>query len=355
MRILHISNFGNRHNGRLFWNQCFKISNGFIRNGHSVLNFSDRDESRKSILNKFNNNKKVQESLLEVNKNYNPDLIVLGHADRIHNETLEFIKKHNSNMKIIEWNVDNYHLDNTENKLKSRSAFVDGFFMTTADEKISSCLNNNFISFFPNIVDRSIEKLEIFKLKNHLNDVFFALSHGVGTGKLRKKNISNENQNPRVKTIDYLTNNKGNINFKLYGYKNIQPIWASDFEDIIQTCYMGLCLQRKPQLKYSLSDRVAQYAGNGLMIFIEKDTHYYDLLKDGREAVYFEDPDELLTKIKQFKENKNKALEIAANGHSKLHNYCNETVVTSYFLDCLNGEKGNFLSNKYNWPIHVYR
>ena len=187
MKVLHVSNFGDRHNGRLFWNHCFKISNGFTRNGHNVYNFSDRDTSRSSVLNKFNNNKYVQESLIEVNRNYNPDLIVLGHADRIHNKTLEIIKKNNKDVKIIEWNIDNYHLDNTEIKLKLRSSFVDGFFITTADEKISSCVNKNFISFFPNIVDKSIERLEIYKLKEHSDDVFFALSHGVGTGKLRKK------------------------------------------------------------------------------------------------------------------------------------------------------------------------
>ena len=56
MKILHVSNFGDRHNGRLYWNQCFKISNGFVRNGHNVYNFSDRDKSRSSILNKFNHN-----------------------------------------------------------------------------------------------------------------------------------------------------------------------------------------------------------------------------------------------------------------------------------------------------------
>ena len=211
MRILHISNFGDRHNGRLFWNHCFKISNGFIRNGHSVLNFSDRDVSRSSIYNKFNNNKNVQKALIDVNKNYNPDLIVLGHADRIHNKTLKIIKQNNKNIKIIEWNVDNYALDNTENKLSLRSELIDGFFITTADPKIASCINNNFISFFPNIVDRSIERLKIFNADNHSNDVFFALSHGVGTGKLRLKNSINEDKNPRVKILDYLTSNNLDI------------------------------------------------------------------------------------------------------------------------------------------------
>ena len=57
MKILHVSNFGDKHNGRLFWNQCFKISNGFIRNGHSVLNFSDRDKSRAYISNRIYNSR----------------------------------------------------------------------------------------------------------------------------------------------------------------------------------------------------------------------------------------------------------------------------------------------------------
>ena len=42
LRILHITNFNERHNGRLFFNTGRRI-NGFIRLGHSVLEFSDRD------------------------------------------------------------------------------------------------------------------------------------------------------------------------------------------------------------------------------------------------------------------------------------------------------------------------
>ena len=216
-------------------------------------------------------------------------------------------------------------------------------------------MKKNFISFFPNVVDSSIERLKIFNNSNHLNDLFFALSHGVGTGKLRAKNTLIENKNPRVEILDYLINHSNDVKFEFYGYKNIQPIWASEFEDKIQSCYMGLCLQRKPQLKFSLSDRVSQYAGNGLMIFIENDTKYYEILRKDKEAVYFEDKTELLEKINYFHKNKNKALEIAENCHTKLHSYFNETIAVNYFLDCLNGEKREYLSNKYNWPIHIYR
>ena len=93
MKILHISNFGDKHNGRLYWNQCFKISNGFIRNGHNVYNFSERDKSRSHWLNKLSNNKNLQKSVLQTVRNYNPDIVLLGHADRVHLETIEEIKQ----------------------------------------------------------------------------------------------------------------------------------------------------------------------------------------------------------------------------------------------------------------------
>ena len=43
LRILHVTNFNERHDGRLFFNTGRRINNGFIRQGNSVLEFSDRD------------------------------------------------------------------------------------------------------------------------------------------------------------------------------------------------------------------------------------------------------------------------------------------------------------------------
>ena len=43
LKIIHITNFNERHNGRLFFNTGRRINNGLIRLGHSVLEFSDRD------------------------------------------------------------------------------------------------------------------------------------------------------------------------------------------------------------------------------------------------------------------------------------------------------------------------
>ena len=43
LKIMHITNFNERFNGRLHYNTGRRLNNGFIRNGHNVLSISDRD------------------------------------------------------------------------------------------------------------------------------------------------------------------------------------------------------------------------------------------------------------------------------------------------------------------------
>jgi len=48
LKILHITNFNHRFNGRLHYNTGRRLNNGFIRLGHNVLTVSDRDIINKS-------------------------------------------------------------------------------------------------------------------------------------------------------------------------------------------------------------------------------------------------------------------------------------------------------------------
>ena len=104
IKILHISNFGSRLSNRLYFiSIAKKLSNGFIREEHDVVNMSDRDIIRfnryvsgKSGVNQLN------ELFFNTVQNYNPDLILFGHSDNIHLETLERIKSFNKNIKIAQ-------------------------------------------------------------------------------------------------------------------------------------------------------------------------------------------------------------------------------------------------------------
>ena len=94
LRILHITNFNERHNGRLFFNTGRRINNGFIRLGHSVLEFSDRDiQKHYKSYNDLSGAKSLNDKLRKTCYHFKPDLIVLGHADLISANILAELKK----------------------------------------------------------------------------------------------------------------------------------------------------------------------------------------------------------------------------------------------------------------------
>jgi len=103
LKILHVTNFNERHNGRLFYNTGKRINNGFVRLKHSVLEFSDRDiVSYYRSIKDIDGSKKLNNKLIEVISNYLPDLIVLGHADLVNYDTLLFIKNNYPKIKNLD-------------------------------------------------------------------------------------------------------------------------------------------------------------------------------------------------------------------------------------------------------------
>ena len=78
IKILHITNFNERHNGRLHYNTGKRINNGFIRLGHNVLTFSDRDilSNYKSIRDP-KGTKTLNDKIISSFNNFNPDVIVM--------------------------------------------------------------------------------------------------------------------------------------------------------------------------------------------------------------------------------------------------------------------------------------
>jgi hypothetical protein len=85
LRILNIYNIAQKLNHRIYnLSLGKKFTNGFIRNGHDVIEISDRDYVRQNKgLNILNIRDKFHSYLIETFKNYNPDLIIFGHSDNI--------------------------------------------------------------------------------------------------------------------------------------------------------------------------------------------------------------------------------------------------------------------------------
>ena len=328
LKILHVTNFNERHNGRLFYNTGKRINNGLIRLGHSVLEFSDRDiVSYYRSIKDLNGSKKLNDKLIEVISNYVPNIIILGHADLIKFETLKFIKKNYPQIKIVQWFLDRMDSKWAVNKKRflDKIEIMDASFCTTDPKSLNFPIKYN-IFFIPNPVDESFERLHNYKYTNFNNDVFFAMSHGVHRGVLKSGKFDD-----RENFINKLMKKSPNIRFDLYGMNSKQPIWADNFINAISQCKIGLNLSQGSAAKYYSSDRFSQLIGNGLLVMIDEKTRFGDFFKND-EIVLYKNTNDLSEKIEQYSNNDNLRKKTAKKGRDKYFKYFNSTIIADFII-----------------------
>ena len=343
LKVMHITNVNERFNGRLHYNTGRRINNGIIRNGHNVLTLSDRDTVHyQKNLTDFKGKNSLQNKILETFNNFKPDLLVLGHADRVSSKTLEIIKDNNKNLKISQWFLDPLskfgpdHYSNSK-RILDKIEFIDKTFLTTDPKSLPIKIPNSH--FIPNPSDRSFEILENYN-KDCTYDVFFAMSHGVHRGELKTGK-----EDDREKFINRLINLNKNIKFDVYGMNNVQPVWADNFLKKISNSYMGLNLSRGKPIKYYSSDRIVQLVGNGLLTFIDKNTFLNDFFSS-KEIVFYKNIDDLSYKLNKYKKDKKAGKRIARKGRQKYHKYFNSDLVSQFIISKTLDLK---LDNKFIW------
>ncbi len=345
LKILHVTNFNERHDGRLFYNTSRRINNGLVRLNHSVLTLSDRDiVSRSRSITDISGSKVLNIRLIETIKNYNPDLLILGHADLIKRSTLIKIKKEFSHLKIAQWFLDRMDDNWRFNKKRflHKMDLVNANFCTT-DPKILKFSNKQKVFYIPNPSDISFENLAIYKNKNFTNDVFFALSHGVHRGILKKGKFDE-----REKFIKKLISITPNIKFDIYGMDGIQPIWAEKFKEKLSESKMGINLSQGKPLKHYSSDRIAQLVGNGILTFIDEKTKFHDFF-NSNEVVYYKNVYDLSKKIKYFVNKDKIRSRIAKHGQIKYNKFFNSKLVAEYIISKTLNIKSN---KKFIWDLN---
>ena len=331
LRILHITNFNERLDGRLFFNTGRRINNGFIRQGHSVLGFSDRDIQKyyKSI-NDFKGAKTLNDKLKKTCYNYKPDLIVLGHADLISKDQISELREDYPNTRFSQWFLDPLNkkgpdFERNKERILDKIEVVDSTFLTTSPDVLSFLKNKNSY-FIPNPSDKSFETLNNFNKSCNV-DLFFALSHGVHRGVLKSGKTDD-----RIQFLDKLRSITPNIKFDIYGIDKVQPIWADHYFKTISNAKMGLNLSRGEAIKYYSSDRITQIVGNGLVCLIDQKTDYQNFF-DKNEMVFYKSVSDLSEKVIKISSDDNLRKKIARNGKSKYMKYFNSDLVSEYIIN----------------------
>ena len=332
LRILHITNFNERHNGRLFFNTGRRINNGFIRLGHSVLEFSDRDilKHYKSYSD-ISGSKSLNDKLKKTCYNYKPDLLVLGHADLISQNMLGELKDEYPNLKIAQWFLDPLNTkgpdyEKNKSRILNKSKFIDSNFITTSPDVLNFLPKNINNYYIPNPSDSSFETLNNYK-NDCTNDVFFALSHGVHRGVLKSRT-----NDDREVFINNLVKETKDIKFDIFGVNRIQPIWADQYFKTIGNSKMGLNLSRGSPIKYYSSDRITQITGNGLVTLIDEKTQYRDFFSN-KEMVFYSNISDLSEKILKISRDEKLRKSIGKKGKLKYLKYFNSTKVAKFIID----------------------
>ncbi|VGO20199.1 glycosyltransferase family protein [Pontiella sulfatireligans] len=322
MRVLHVAYQQLRRYGktRVSWVQ--KLTSGLIKNDHFVSVFSDRDvaafEAPLGI--RDLGKKKANRRLLETVAAFGPDLVIAGHCDMITNETLHEIRRMQPDVKIAHCNNDPLFVPSNVERIKHRAEAVDAVFVSTGRRELNifeGC--GARLYHMPNPVDPAVENLDNSVRTDLKIDLLFC--------------SNSDDFTERLKMVKYLKDDLGDeLNFKTFGSFGEPPIWGQDYDRALAETKMGLNLNRQEGDYWYSSARMAQLAGNGILQFTHSGPKFDELLPL-ESAVYFDDQDDLLAKIREFHNDDAKRQAWAARARDFFHREMNHTLNAQYILE----------------------
>lgn len=321
LRIVHCANFSESKFGAVYYAIDRKLSNGLIRNGHFVYDFSYREVAKNSTFFKSKKFgiKNTNNALLETIQNIEPDLLLLGHSELITKETLIKAKELFPQMKIAMWWVDwIYNLNN----ILERLDLIDHFFITTDPKELlkmdiekklySKC------SYMPNFCDSSIDIHKSFESKKYDYDVLFI-------GRYDKE---------REVFINFLKNTFSHLKLGLFGLNKQTIISGNRYLKILGSSKIGINYNRKNDISMYSSDRIIHLMANGILVFSPRIPNIEMIIAED-EIVYFDNNEDFQNKLNYYLEHDDERIKIAKKGWLKAHQYFNEKVIAKNIIDTI--------------------
>lgn len=354
LRILHVANFGFKATKVYLHCTAAKLSNGWIRAGHHVINFSDRDIARWASPFGFRSigKNEANKQLIRLCRSIQPDVIAFGHADIISTETLDTLRQQSPSTRMLQWNVDWWVNSNealredstahsNRQKILKKRPFLDATFITTAGEALSEIKTAEHIAaFLPNPVDRSLERGRNFELSDLPDDIFFA-SNAEEDRRFHCGNWRNMGA-----LCEEIQTKIPELKCGFYGINGRAKVFGPAYEEAICRSRIGLNISRRNDRYLYSSDRLSHLIGNGLAVCLDRATGYADLFGED-EMIFYSSENELIEKLAAHKKDDIKRREIAYKGWKKYTELFNSTLVSQYMLDVIFGTHN---PDRYVWP-----
>ena len=340
MKIVHVSNFSIRKEGRFVFGIPYKLTQGLARLDHFVFNFSDRDVAASSILRaRWLGAGHANRQLIRICKELRPDLLLLGHCCLITPETVNAIRDAVRGIRIVHWNCDALFIPDNFERLAELAPLVDLTLVTTAGEyQRELAEKGGRVSYMPNPVDRSIEDLQVFKKDVVPNDlIFLAGDHSYNS--------------QRSLLCEQVRNAIPSLKFDVRGILGQPRAYGADFFAALGNAKMGLNISARNDINLYSSDRLVQTIGCGLLTFADRATGFGALFRDD-ELVTYEGVGDLIDKLIYYNSHDAVRRDCARRGWKRAHRYFNSTLVAQWILDAVFDSKP---SRYYAWPTEILR
>ncbi len=329
--ILHVANFLSRPKGAGFASIQYKLTNGLIRAGHNVVTFSDREVARAStpFLSRKLGTKGANRRLLTLATDLRPDLVLLGHADTIHPETLAEIRQLLPGVRMAQWNVDPLFEEDNMARIRSKQSAVDWTFATTAGPLLQALGAGGPAAFMPNPVDAGIERGRSFEADGLPVDIFYA----VGSAGFGRSHCGIDSSAGDI---------AGRLKDRLPARSFLLPgidgphLGGAACLDAMRSAKIGLNISRRNDVRLYSSDRIAHLAGNGLVVMIDRATGYGDLFAED-ELGFYSTEDELVDKLDRLTRDDNARKALGKRGWRAYRSMFDATRVAQYMVGVLDG------------------
>jgi hypothetical protein len=322
--------------GNHFYGIPYKLNNGLARLGHHVFSFCDRDIADSYLLGlRRAGQGHVNRKLLRVCEQVRPELVLLGLCTLIRPETIASMRAAFPGLRIAHWNCDPLFDAPNLKRLKLLAPLVDATFVTTAGDALKSIVElGGRAAFMPNPVDRSVESLRVFETPDLGTDLVF---------------MGNPDRS-RTAICDRVRSRLPELNFVIRGTAGMPGAYGADVFDLLARSKMGLSLSRRNDVFLYSSDRMSMMLGCGLLTFLDRKTGFDSLFGDD-EIAFYEDLDDLVTKIRRFAADDGRRADVARRGWRKAHEIFCETLVAQWIIDATFGSPDK---NSYAWPTTIH-
>ncbi len=342
MRILQIDNMQMRHYGRVRVSPERSLFNGLVRANYKVEVFSDRDVAQfdAPLRIKPLGRAAANRRLLEMIENFRPDMLLVGHADIITNDTLDRARIMIPGLRIALRNVDPLFDEGNVEKIKGRMDAVDAIFVTTSGDPLKQFLTDrNVCAFIPNATDPAVEDGDQSAKTEFDWDLLFC---GVG-------NVT-DTRYEMVRQL-HVALADSDVRFASFGMHGFEPVWGRAYEDVLESSKMGLSANRFEGWPLYSSDRIAQMMGNGLLTFVSAESGLQRFIPEDACA-YWIDGEDLATKVKSFHSDDARRRAVAAKGRAHYREHFSAEHIGRFIVETTMGEA---YSHNYLWTDEVFR